>query len=58
MPVSDLGFAVTSSSHRVRRTFAFIDLCGFTEFGSDRYQERADAESWEAFTDFLAEQLG
>ena len=31
---------------------------GFTEFGSDRYQERADAESWEAFTDFLAERLG
>ena len=31
---------------------------GFTEFGSDRYQERADEESWEAFTDFLAERLG
>jgi dienelactone hydrolase len=30
----------------------------FTVFGSDRFQERADAESWEAFTDFLAEQLG
>lgn len=30
----------------------------FTVFGSDRYQERADAESWEAFTDFLAERLG
>ncbi len=29
----------------------------FTVFGSDRYQERADAESWEAFTDFLAEKL-
>lgn len=31
---------------------------GFTEFGSDRYQERADKESWEAFTDFLVGQLG
>lgn len=30
----------------------------FTVFGSDRYQERADMESWEAFTDFLAERLG
>lgn len=30
----------------------------FTVFGGDRYQERADAESWEAFTDFLAERLG
>ncbi|MDF1727952.1 MAG: dienelactone hydrolase family protein [Sulfitobacter sp.] len=30
----------------------------FTVFGSDRYQERADMESWEAFSDFLAERLG
>jgi dienelactone hydrolase len=30
----------------------------FTVFGSDRYDERADEESWEAFTDFLAERLG
>jgi dienelactone hydrolase len=30
----------------------------FTVFGSDRYQERADTESWEAFLDFLAERLG
>jgi dienelactone hydrolase len=30
----------------------------FTVFGSERYQERADQESWQAFTDFLAEQLG
>lgn len=29
----------------------------FTVFGSDRYQERADAESWEAFSDFLEERL-
>lgn len=29
----------------------------FTVKGSDRYQERADKESWEAFSDFLAEQL-
>ena len=27
---------------------------GFTEFGSDRYQKRADAQSWGAFLDFLA----
>jgi dienelactone hydrolase len=30
----------------------------FTVFGSDRYQERADQESWQAFTDFLADQFG
>ena len=30
----------------------------FTVFGSDRYQERADRESWEAFTSFLSETLG
>ena len=29
----------------------------FTVFGSDRYRERADRESWEAFTDLLAERL-
>lgn len=29
----------------------------FTVFGSDRYQERADRESWEAFSDFLSERL-
>jgi dienelactone hydrolase len=31
---------------------------GFTEFTSDRYQERADHESWQAFADFLADQFG
>jgi dienelactone hydrolase len=30
---------------------------GFTEFGSDRYQKRADERSWKAFTYFLAETL-
>jgi dienelactone hydrolase len=30
----------------------------FTVFGSERYRERADAESWEAFSDMLAEALG
>jgi dienelactone hydrolase len=30
----------------------------FTVFGSDRYRERADQESWQAFTDCLAEQFG
>lgn len=29
----------------------------FTVFGSDRYQERADSESWDAFTTFLTERL-
>lgn len=31
---------------------------GFTDPSSDNYQERADRESWEAFTDFLEERLG
>jgi dienelactone hydrolase len=30
---------------------------GFTEFGSDRYQKRADEQSWDAFLDFLATNL-
>jgi dienelactone hydrolase len=30
---------------------------GFTEFGSDRYQKRADEQSWDAFSDFLATKL-
>lgn len=29
----------------------------FTVFGSNRYQERADMQSWEAFTKFLGERL-
>ena len=29
----------------------------FTVFGSDRYQERADTESWDAFSSFLGQQL-
>lgn len=29
----------------------------FTVFGSERYQERADAQSWDAFSQFLAELL-
>ena len=29
----------------------------FTVFGSGRYQERADTESWEAFSTFLGQQL-
>ena len=31
---------------------------GFTEFTSDRYQKRADEQSWKAFSDFLATNLG
>ncbi len=30
---------------------------GFTKFGSDQYQKRADEESWKAFSDFLAANL-
>ena len=30
----------------------------FTVFGAGSYQKRADKESWEAFTEFLAERLG
>lgn len=30
----------------------------FTVFGSDRYHERADAASWDAFSTFLSERLG
>lgn len=30
----------------------------FTVFGSDRYQETADQESWDAFSDFLDKTLG
>ena len=30
---------------------------GFTEFSSDRYQKRADEQSWKAFSDFLAANL-
>lgn len=30
---------------------------GFTEFDSDRYQKRADDQSWDAFKDFLAANL-
>ena len=44
MPVSDLGFAVTSSSHRVRRTFAFIDLCGFTAYNNTLGDDDAVAQ--------------
>jgi dienelactone hydrolase len=29
----------------------------FTVFGSERYQSRADAESWESFSAFLEEQV-
>lgn len=29
----------------------------FTVFGSDRYQERADSESWSSFSEFLVENL-
>ena len=30
---------------------------GFTEFGSERYQTRADEQSWKAFSEFLASNL-
>ena len=31
---------------------------GFTVFGSSRYREKADRKSWDAFSDFLEENLG
>jgi dienelactone hydrolase len=31
---------------------------GFTEWGSDRYQKRADELSWDTFRDFLGVTLG
>jgi dienelactone hydrolase len=30
----------------------------FTVLGSDRYRERADSESWQSFSDFLADHFG
>ena len=30
---------------------------GFTEFNSERYQKRADEQSWDAFSEFLATNL-
>jgi dienelactone hydrolase len=30
---------------------------GFSEFGSERYQKRADKQSWDAFSEFLATNL-
>jgi adenylate cyclase len=44
VPFSDVGFAITSSSHRVRRTFGFIDLCGFTAFSNTRGDDAAVAQ--------------
>lgn len=44
MPFSDFGFALSSSSHRVRRTFGFIDLCGFTAYSNSRGDDAAVAQ--------------
>lgn len=44
MPVSDFGFAVPSSTHRVRRTFAFIDLCGFTAYNNTQGDDASVAQ--------------
>lgn len=44
MAASDLGFAVNSNSHRVRRTFGFIDLSGFTAYSNTRGDDEAVAQ--------------
>lgn len=41
MPPSDLGFELAPASHRVRRTFGFIDLSGFTSYGNTHGDDRA-----------------
>jgi adenylate cyclase len=41
MSATELGFASNSSSHRVRRTFGFIDLSGFTAFSNTRGDDDA-----------------
>jgi adenylate cyclase len=41
--VSELGFS-PPSSHRVRRTFAFIDLCGFTAYNNTQGDEASVAQ--------------
>jgi len=55
-------FDLTGALEEAGNTFTVEIYSGaphaFTVEGSDRYQERAEQESWEAFTDFLAERLG
>ena len=55
-------FALTRELEEAGNTFT-VEIYsgaphGFTEPSSDSYQERADEESWEAFTDFIEERLG
>ncbi|QFU09814.1 Dienelactone hydrolase family protein [Rhodobacteraceae bacterium THAF1] len=49
--LDDAGIAYTSEIYSGARH-------AFSVEGSDRYQERAATESWEAFTDFLDEEIG
>lgn len=55
-------FALTRELEEAGNTYTVELYSGaphaFTVEGSDRYQERAAEESWEAFTDFLEERLG
>lgn len=44
MPFNGFGSPTTASSHRVRRTFGFIDLCGFTAFSNTRGDDDAVAQ--------------
>lgn len=61
VPMSEVS-ALTSELEEAGATYTIEVYSGaphaFTVKGSDRYQERADMESWEAFTDFLQENLG
>lgn len=55
-------FALTGELEEAGNTYTVEIYSGaphaFTVEGSDRYQERAAEESWEAFSDFLGERLG
>ncbi len=41
MATVDLGFELATASHRVQRTFGFIDLSGFTTYGNTHGDDRA-----------------
>lgn len=44
MSSPDLGFELATESHRVRRTFGFIDLSKFTTYGNTYGDDRAVAQ--------------
>ncbi|MDF0602402.1 dienelactone hydrolase family protein [Psychromarinibacter sp. C21-152] len=61
VPMSEVA-ALTNELEEAGATYTIEVYSGaphaFTVKGSSRYQERADMESWEAFSDFLAETVG